>query len=364
MSGMFATKRSAASWIAPGCLAGAVLVAVGLVPFEAGSAAADEAKQTVVVYTALQQEQLPVYKQAFEAAHPKIEIQWVHGTGAAIATRVISERADPQADAIWGLDMTNLVAVDAAGALAHYKPAGFEMLKDDFKDRRTGWPTWIGMDAWSSAICFNPVVAKAKKVPRPEMWKDLVNPQYKDQVVAPNPAASPTGFLTVSGWLQMFGDTGAWDFMDLLNENVRAYLPSGLKPCEAVADGAVAVGIGHVYAGVKLHNDGKPVEVILPTEGIGWEMEAAAVVKGSRHLQAAQALEDFAASAEANKMYNSYYQVLARKDVAAVVPDNYPADAEAKLMLTPNDFFSIAPKNQIILDEWKRRYGGKAAPKS
>jgi iron(III) transport system substrate-binding protein len=93
-------------------------------------------------------------------------------------------------------------------------------------------------------------------------------------------------------------------------------------------------------------------------------METAAVVKGGKHLQAAQALEDFAASAAANKLYNSYYQVLARKDVEAVVPDGYPADAEAKLMVTPNDFYNIAPKSQIVLDEWKRRYGAKAAPRS
>jgi iron(III) transport system substrate-binding protein len=356
---MFRTK-----WIAPAGLAGAILAAAVSVSWGAGSASADDARQSVVVYTALDQAQLPIYQQAFEAAYPKYTIQWVHGTGAAIATRLISEKADPQADAIWGLDMTDLVAVDAAGVLAHYKPTGFEMLKDDFKDRRTGWPTWIGMDAWSSAICFNPQVAKEKGVPRPEMWKDLVNPQYKGQVVAPDPDASPTGFLTISGWLQMFGDTGGWDFMDLLHDNVKAYMPSGLKPCEAVANGEVAVGIAHLYAGVKLHNDGKPVEVILPSEGLGWEMETAAVVKGGKHLQAAQALEDFAASAAANKLYNSYYQVLARKDVEAVVPDGYPADAEAKLMVTPNDFYNIAPKSQIVLDEWKRRYGAKAAPRS
>ena len=66
----------------------------------------------------------------------------------------------------------------------------------------------------------------------------------------------------------------------------------------------------------KLKNEGAPVEIILPKEGLGWEMEATAIMKGTRHMKAAQALADFAASAEANKLYNDSYQVLARKDVS------------------------------------------------
>jgi len=103
--------------------------------------------------------------------------------------------------------------------------------------------------------------------------------------------------------------------------------------------------------------------VIFPKEGLGWEMEATAVVKGAQHLQAAQAVADFSASAEANALYNNYYQILARKDVAVTLPDNYPAGEEEGL-LSPNDFPAIAAKRQQILDEWEKRYSGKNAPKS
>ncbi len=76
--------------------------------------------------------------------------------------------------------------------------------------------------------------------------------------------------------------------MDLLNDNVGTYLHSGAKTCAAVATGDYAIGISFAYAGVKLAGNGSPVEVILPKEGLGWEMEATAVIKGSQHLQAAQ----------------------------------------------------------------------------
>ena len=341
-------------------LCGAVCVAA----LVAGAAFAKAAgTTTVTVYTALQPEQLPIYQQAFEAAHPNIKIEWVRDTEAAITARLIAEKDDPQADVIWGLEASYLMQVDSNDQLEHYRPSGFELIKDEFKDRRTGWPTWVGMDAWASAICFNPDAAAKHNIPRPESWKDLLNAAYKGQIVMPNPGASDTGFMTVGGWLQTFGDTGAWDFMDLLHENVGSYLPSGAKACAAVATGDYAVGISFPYAGVKLAANGSPVEVILPKEGLGWEMEATAVMKGAKHLEAAQVVADFYASAAANAMYNGYYQILARRDVAVTLPDNY-LGGEEELLVTPNDFAAEALKRQAILKEWEKRYGGKNAPKS
>jgi iron(III) transport system substrate-binding protein len=319
--------------------------------------------QKVTVYTALQAEQLPVFEKAFEAKYPKIEIEWVRGTPTEITSKLLAEKGDPKADVIWGLGASYLMQIDKNGQLEHYRPAGFDQIKDDFKDRRTGWPVWVGMDAWANAICFNMQLAADKKIPRPLTWKDLLNPVYKGQIVMPNPTSSDTGFLAVSGWIQTFGETGGWDYMDLLHENVQSYLHSGAKSCAAVATGDAVVGISFGYAGVKLANNGSPIKVIFPKEGLGWEMEATAVVKGAKQLQAAQAVADFSASAEANALYNNYYQILARKDVAVTLPDGYPA-GEEEALISPNDFPAIAAKRQAILDEWEKRYSGKNAPKS
>lgn len=351
---MTSTKRTAKQLLCGGSTVAAFL-------FAASALAADP--QPITVYTALQAEQLPVYEKAFEAKYPKFDIEWVRGTPAEITAKLLAEKGDPQADVVWGLGASYLMEADKNGQLEHYRPAGFDQIKDAFKDRRTGWPVWVGMDAWANAICFNSKLAAEQKIPRPDAWKDLVEPVYKNHIVMPNPTSSDTGFLSVAGWIQTFGETGGWDFMDLLHENVSSYLHSGAKTCAAVATGDAVVGISFGYAGVKLANNGSPVEVIFPKEGLGWEMEATAVVKGAKHLQGAQAVADFSASAEANALYNSYYQILARKDVTAVLPDNYPA-GEEEALITPNDFPAVAARRQAILDEWEKRYSGKNAPKS
>ncbi|MBL8709294.1 MAG: putative 2-aminoethylphosphonate ABC transporter substrate-binding protein [Rhodospirillaceae bacterium] len=330
-----------------------------------GLASAPAAAEDVVlkVYTAIEEEQMPPYKEAFEAANPGIKIEWQRDSTGVVTARLLAEKENRQADVVWGLAASSLMVLDQEGMLESYKPVGFDQIKDDFKDRRTGWPTWVGMDAWASAICFNTAEAEKLGLPKPTSWKDLLDPVYQGHIVMPNPGSSGTGFLSVAAWLQMFGETGGWQFMDGLHANMNTYTHSGSKPCKAAGAGEYPIGISFSYPGVKLINDGAPLEVILPTEGIGWEMEATAIMKGTDKLEAAQKLADFAASAEANKLYNQSYQVLARKDVTPELPENYPAN-EADLLLSPNNFEWAAGNRQAILDEWQKRYGAKSEPKS
>src|SRR5262245_64745728 len=78
------------------------------------------------------------------------------------------------------------------------------------------------MDAWVAAICFNTVEAQKKNLPKPTSWKDLTKPVYKGTVVMPNPASSGTGFLDVSSWLQLFGETEGWKYMDALHQDRKS----------------------------------------------------------------------------------------------------------------------------------------------
>lgn len=320
-----------------------------------------EAKTVLKVYTAIEEEQLPVFKEAFEKAYPDIEINWQRDSTGVVTARLLAEKDNRQADVVWGLAATSLMLLDDKGMLEGYKPKGYEQIKDQFKDTRSDKPTWIGMDAYASAICYNTVEGENLGLAAPKTWADLLKPEYKGRIVMPNPGSSGTGFLTVSSWLQTMGEEEGWAYMDKLHENINSYLHSGSKPCKSAAAGEFLIGISFAFPGVILLNQGAPVQIIQPSEGIGWEMEATGIMKGTPHLEAAKAVADFAASAEANALYNEYYQVLARKDVAATVPNNYPA-GEAELLID-NDFYWAASNREAILQEWQKRYGSKDAPK-
>ena len=61
--------------------------------------------------------------------------------------------------------------------------------------------------------------------------------------------------------------------MDKLHENVNSYLHSGSKPCKSAAAGEYLIGISFAYPGVVMLNQGAPVQIVLPSEGIGWDMD-------------------------------------------------------------------------------------------
>ena len=216
------------------------------------------------------------------------------------------------------------------------------------------------MDAWMAAICFNTVEAAKYNLPQPKTWQDLTNPVYRGHVVMPHPASSGTGYLDVSAWLQTFGADKGWTFMDGLHQNIKSYTHSGSKPCKMAATGEAPIGISFAYRGAKEKAAGAPLELIFPSEGLGWEMEAAGILKGTKQLAAAQTLMDWAASEKANQLYNEGYAIVAMPGIAKSVA-HFPAEPEK--LLIKNDFDWAAQNRDSILTEWQKRYEGKAEAK-
>ncbi|MGE0119736.1 MAG: putative 2-aminoethylphosphonate ABC transporter substrate-binding protein [Dongiaceae bacterium] len=328
--------------------------------FAVAIAAAPVLAEDLVVYTALEDDQLADYKAAFEVKNPDIQISWVRDSTGPITARLLAEKSNRQADAIWGLAATSLLILDKEGMLEGYAPAGADALKPGFKDAASP-PKWIGMDAWASAICYNVPEGQAKGVPQPASWADLLKPEYKGHIVMSNPASSGTGYLTVSAILQLMGEEKGWAYLDGLHQNINTYMHSGSKPCVSAAKGEYIAGISFAYRGVQEKNKGAPIEIVLPSEGIGWDMEAAAILTGTDNSDAAKKLLDFAASEEANKLYAASYSVTAHPNVSGKI-ENYP-DNEEQLMIK-NDFAWAAANRDRILAEWSKRYDTKSEPKS
>jgi iron(III) transport system substrate-binding protein len=267
------------------------------------------AETTLNVYTAVEAEDLKKYAQRFNEDHPDIRIQWTRDSTGIVTAKLLAEKNNPHADVIWGLAATSLLLMKGEGMLDPYAPKGLDKLDARFRDKSDP-PAWTGMDAWVAAICVNTVEAKNRNLPIPSSWKDLSKPVYKGHVSMPNPNSSGTGFLDVSSWLQMFGEEEGWKFMDALHENIRVYTHSGSKPCKDAARGEVAIGISFAFRGAKSKAEGAPLEIVIPSEGIGWDMEATAIVKGTKKLDAARTLVDWSVSEKANKMYNEGYAVI------------------------------------------------------
>jgi iron(III) transport system substrate-binding protein len=317
-------------------------------------------KTRLTVYTALENDQLDPFKKAFEADNPTIEIAWVRDSTGVVAAKLMAEKDNPRADIIWGLAASNVGLMASMGMLEPYTPAGSTALNPMFLSGKSP-QTWVGMDAYLSLVCFNTAEGKKANKPVPSSWADLIKPIYKDSIVMPNPASSGTGYLTIAAWLQIMGEEAGWKYMDALHQNIAQYIHSGSAPCVQAAKGERLIGIGLDTRGASEKTKGAPLELVIPKEGLGWELEVTAIVKGTKNLEAAKKLADWAASKKANELYAKTYPIVAYPGVANT-PPNYPPNLEK--VMVKNDVEWMAKNRDRILAEWTKRYDGKSAPKA
>ncbi len=310
----------------------------------------------LLVYTALETDQMKPYKEAFEKANPGIVIKWVRDSTGVVTAKLLAEKANPQADFVWGLAATSLAVLEDEKMLLAYEPKGYKDLNPAFNDDNKV-PYWVGMDVWGATICFNTVEAAKLNIPKPTSWKDLTKPIYKGQISMPNAASSGTGLLDVTSWLQMFGEKEGWAFMDALHENIGQYTHSGSKPCRQAGAGEFVVGISFEYRAAQVKSTGAPIDMVFPKEGLGWDIETFGIMANTKKLDAAKKLSDFAASKEANELYQKSWAIVSHKDVHKPNPI-FPANYEQ--LLVKNDFRWIAKNRDKIINEWVKRYSSKS----
>jgi iron(III) transport system substrate-binding protein len=327
------------------------------------AASAFAQKTQLTVYTALETDQLKAYQESFNRTNPDIDIKWVRDSTGVITAKLLAEKANPQADVVMGVAATSLALFERNGMLEPYAPLNLDAIMSAYRDKKNP-PAWFGMDVFGATVCFNTVEAKKKNIALPTTWKDLTKPEYKGQVVMPNPASSGTGYLDVVSWLQLWGDDagkgGGWKYMDALHENIAQYTHSGSKPCNMAAAGEYVVGISFEYRGHANKAKGAPIELVFPKEGLGWDLEAFAIYKGTKKLEAAKKLADWASSKDAMILYGKNFAITAQPGVAPKLA-NIPADYESRLIKL--DFDKAAAGRERTLAEWSKRYDAKSEPK-
>ncbi|MET3663054.1 putative 2-aminoethylphosphonate ABC transporter substrate-binding protein [Aquamicrobium ahrensii] len=316
--------------------------------------------EELTVYSAMAKEHFAELIAAFQEREPDLKINQLLDSNGPIIARLLAEKENPRADIILGASVPGLVMLEEKGMLMPYAPDGLDQIKERFYDRKSEVPHWVGTDAWASAVCFNTIEGVNHNVEEPTSWKDLIKPEYKGMITMPNPNSSATGLLAIVGWMKIFGEDEAWTYMDGLHENIAQYVHSGSKPCRMAAAGEAVIGIAYPAPGVKAINDGAPLSVVIPEEGVGSEVEGVAIIAGAGQPEAAKRLADFAVSQEGNQIHNKYYALVAREGVSTPVP-NYPEGEEKALV--DMDFYWVAANRDRILAEWQKRYGAKDEPK-
>jgi iron(III) transport system substrate-binding protein len=328
------------------------LVAVMAVTLGMGSS---WAKEQVVVYTSLENEEVVEYLKKAQQDLPDLDIQAIRLSTGELGARMLAERSNPQADCIWGWAVTNMSEFVPMGMLETYEPAGWDKIPARFKD---AGGNWVAMDLYAAAFVVNTQVLKDKNLPMPTGWKSLLNPAYKGMEIMPNPASSGTGFLQVASLLVLMDpdyknkpveQNKAWDFLKELDKNMGQYIKSGSKPAKLTASGEYAIGCSFAFVYASLKKQGFPVALVFPEEGVGYELEANALLKGAKHAAAGKKFLDWAISKSAMEEYAKFKLGVSYPGIPG--PPDLPA--LDTINLAPMDFPWQSTNRAKILEVWQ-----------
>ncbi|WP_353738294.1 putative 2-aminoethylphosphonate ABC transporter substrate-binding protein [Peribacillus asahii] len=316
----------------------------------------------LTVYTAIEEELIPQYLETFEETYPNIDLNIVRDSTGIITAKLLAEGKNTEADVVWGTAASSLLELDEKDMIEGYTPKDSNKILPQYKDNLQP-EKWVGNTTFMTGIVVNKQELKKRSLAIPKSYEDLLKPEYKGLIVMPHPASSGTGFLTVSAWLQMMGDEKGWNYMTKLHNNIGTYTHSGSKPAKLAASGEYPIGVSLVYSGVKQKQEGAPVEIVLPEEGLGWEVEANALIKkeDKESDALAKAFLDWAISDEVMKKYYEANGFSTMKNNFEQL-EAFPEGVEEK-MYTDNNLKWAAEFRSTILEKWEQQYGQKAEPK-
>jgi iron(III) transport system substrate-binding protein len=120
------------------------------------------------------------------------------------------------------------------------------------------------------------------------------------------------------------------------------------------------VGISFEYRANANKAKGAPIDLVFPKEGLGWDLESFAIHKGTKKLEAAKKLANWASSKDAMMLYGKNFAITAQPGVAAPLA-NVPKDYEQRLVKM--DFAGPPRTASASSAEWNKRYNAKSEPK-
>ncbi|MHA1154441.1 MAG: extracellular solute-binding protein, partial [Alphaproteobacteria bacterium] len=127
----------------------------------------------ITAYTSLEEDDAKVYLDAFAKDAPDIKVNMLRLSTGDLGARMLAEKSNPRHDVIWGWAVTQMVDPRILEMTESYKAKGIDALNTSFVDPQNRWFATTG---YFAAFCVNTEVLKAKNLPMPSSWQDLLDP--------------------------------------------------------------------------------------------------------------------------------------------------------------------------------------------
>jgi len=319
-----------------------VLIIISVFALNIAAVAADK----VVIYASVDEGNAKKILDAF-SAQTGITAEFVHLSSGPAMARITAEANNPQADVWLGAPSENHVVLKEEGLTIPYISAAMEKLDPSFKDPEGYWRSFY-MNPM--ALCINTEALKKAGATKPVSWQDLLKPEYKDLIQMPTPQSSGTAYAIITTLVAVMGEDEAFEYMKKLNPIIQTYTSSGTGPSKGVAVGQAAIGIQFTPAFFEFIDQGYPLEVIFPSEGVGFEAPAVSIIKGAKNIESAKILIDWLVSKDGQDVLSKektyFYPVIPEAELSK----GMPAFSELKTIVVDKQWAGENKKR--LVDRW------------
>ena len=249
-----------------------------------------------------------------------IKVNFTRMSAGDALARLTAEKDNPQVDALWGGPSDTYDAGVAKGLFQVYVPKEADMIPANYRSPEGYW-TGVGL----IPLCFvtNSNFLKEHNLPIPTSWYDLLDPAYVGQFQMADARTSGTATERIYSLIYALGsEDAAYDYQKKVNKNVQLYTKSGGGGLMPIGTGQSAGGIFYLVDALKTQQEGYPVEISFPKEGVTYSPEGSGIVAGAKNINAAKALMDWASTKRLGDimMANHINYVPVRPDVEVSNP--------------------------------------------
>ena len=195
-----------------------------------------------------------------------------------------------------------------------------------------------------------------KREDAPKDWDEVLDPKWKGKVLIRDPLGSGTmraifGAMILRGWTASNGPDSGYAWLRKLDANTKEYVANPALLYQKLGRQEGLITLFDMPDIAALKGRGIPVDYVIPKSGTPLLVDAIAIVRGAKHVEAARLYYEFVTSPKALiEAAAKFQRIPVRSDVPL---DSLPAwvkEAMTGIRPMPMDR-AILEKH---LDEWMR----------
>ena len=319
------------------------------------SACAGDGRTPLLVYSPHGKEMLRAYEEAFEAANPTVDVQWIDLGSQEIVDRIRGERANPQASVWWGAPQTMFMEAAADSLLQPFAPSWADALPASAKDAQG---RWFGTYLTPEGLLYNADALPEADVPAD--WDALLDPEWADRILIRSPLESGT-MRTIWGALILRQPTveDGYRWLARLDVNTKGYAANPNQLYLRISRGEADLTLWNL-PDTYLQAQTYPFGFHAPTSGVPVLVDAIGIPAGAPQADLARQFIEFVTTPEALLLQaTEYHRIPARTDIPADQLPDWMADGT----FTPMDldWNRLASEGQEWMQVWDEQIKGRGA---